>query len=79
MGRLHRHDVGVERPKCVKYEPDGVREVGTSTLISSQVPREFVCSHGERDCLSNLRLEFMWYLVRGEYGVLIRPCVISSS
>ena len=33
MSRLHRHDVGVERPKRVKDEPDGVREVGTSTLI----------------------------------------------
>ena len=33
VSRLHRHDVGVERPKRVKDEPDGVREVGTSTLI----------------------------------------------
>ena len=35
MGRLHRHDVGVELPRRVKHELDGVREVSTSILIAS--------------------------------------------
>ena len=32
VGGLQWHDVGVELPRRVKYEFDGVRDVGTSTL-----------------------------------------------